>query len=116
MYTNKTEHYQFPQYVATDFPSILVDVNQTYAKIDELLYQLETQSGGSSETIHHMETEINNLKNSVNAIESVVATLTADVDTLKGQMNNDTDGVIKQLSSIANSITDLNRRVTALEH
>lgn len=37
-YTNTTAHYNLPQYVSTDVPSILGDVNDTYATIDGAIY------------------------------------------------------------------------------
>lgn len=37
-YTNTTAHYNLPQYVSSDVPSILGDVNDTYSTIDAAIY------------------------------------------------------------------------------
>ena len=37
-YTNTTAHYNLPQYVSTDVPSILGDVNDAYSAIDSAIY------------------------------------------------------------------------------
>lgn len=37
-YTNKTTHYELPQYVATDKPKYLTDFNETMAAIDTQMY------------------------------------------------------------------------------
>lgn len=48
-YTNKTPHYELPQWIATDKPSYLSDQNQAYLDIDTAIFEAKTagDSAGS---------------------------------------------------------------------
>lgn len=49
-HTNQTEHYNLPQFVGSDIPSWLVDVNQAYTAIDSAIYAAKNTADVASNT------------------------------------------------------------------
>ena len=49
-HTNQTEHYNLPQFVGSDIPSWLVDVNQAYTAIDSAIYDAKNTADVASDT------------------------------------------------------------------
>ena len=49
-HTNQTEHYNLPQFVGSDIPSWLVDVNQAYTAIDSAIYTAKNTADVASNT------------------------------------------------------------------
>lgn len=47
-YTNTTEHYNLPQYIGTDKPTYLGDMNSAYRVIDAKLYEANTNATAAS--------------------------------------------------------------------
>ena len=49
-HTNQTEHYELPQFIGSDIPSWLVDVNQAYTAIDSAIYTAKNTADVASNT------------------------------------------------------------------
>ena len=49
-HTNQTEHYNLPQFIGSDIPSWLVDVNQAYTAIDSAIYTAKNTADVASNT------------------------------------------------------------------
>ena len=49
-HTNQTEHYNLPQFIGSDIPSWLVDVNQAYTAIDSAIYVAKNTADVASNT------------------------------------------------------------------
>lgn len=49
-HTNQTEHYELPQFIGSDIPSWLVDVNQAYTAIDSAIYAAKNTADVASNT------------------------------------------------------------------
>ncbi len=72
-HTNQTEHYNLPQFVGSDIPSWLVDVNQAYAAIDSAIYAAKNAADVASNTAGSANTVAQDAKNAAE-----VATTTAN--------------------------------------
>ena len=57
-YTNKTTHYELPQYVGTDIPSILTDLNESYQTIDEAIYAVASKQSGDEADITALRSQV----------------------------------------------------------
>ena len=66
-HTNQTEHYNLPQFVGSDIPSWLVDVNQAYTAIDSAIYAAKNTADVASNTAGSANTVAQDAKQSAEA-------------------------------------------------
>lgn len=114
-YTNKTLHYELPQYVGTDIPSILTDLNESYEAIDEAIYAVASRQSTDEATVTalagqvstqgvEIATNTTNLANEITARQNGDSALDTRVTTNE---NN--------ISSAQSNISNLTTRTNALE-
>lgn len=85
--TNKTANYELPQFVASDIPSWLNDVNGAMTKIDTAMKTVEvkadgatTASSGATSQVSALSTTVTNHSNQITALQSSVSANDAKVD------------------------------------
>ena len=76
-YTNKTSHYELPQYVANDKPSWLGDFNSAMLKIDTVMADNDATAEAANSAATGAQTQ--------------VAALSAQLSTIQGQVNTAVD-------------------------
>ena len=76
-YTNKTSHYELPQYVANDKPSWLGDFNAAMLKIDTVMADNDATAEAANSAATGAQTQ--------------VAALSAQLSTIQGQVNTAVD-------------------------
>ena len=110
-YTNQTQHYGLPQYVGTDVPAWLTDVNSAFATIDQGMNAAKTQAdraataaGQAANDIVSINSTLGTQAGQISAVASAVA--------LAQTTANDADG---KADTNAQSIDGIDRRVAALE-
>lgn len=105
-YTNKTTHYELPQYVATDKPKYLTDFNETMVAIDTQLYTnataaetAQTAAEGAQSTADGAVSSIGTLNTQINGdptdpsdtgLNGQVADNSGDIDTIQALLGNGT--------------------------
>lgn len=93
-YTNKTSHYELPQYVANDKPSWLGDFNAAMLKIDTVMADNDATAEAANSAATGAQTQ--------------VAALSSQLSTIQGQVNtaidtaNTADGKATTAQSVAN--------------
>lgn len=114
-YTNKTTHYELPQYVGTDIPSILTDLNESYQAIDEAIYAVASKQSSDEADITALRSQVStqgveiaqnttNLANEISARQSGDSALDTRVTTNE---NN--------ISSLQTNVSNITSRVGAVE-
>lgn len=91
-YTNKTTNYELPQWIGTDKPTFLEDMNGAYLAIDTAMKE-NAQAAA--------------------AAQSTADTNTASISTLDTQING-TGGIASQITEIAGDITTLTGNVNTI--
>lgn len=91
-YTNKTANYELPQWIGTDKPTFLEDMNEAYQAIDTAMKE-NAQAAA--------------------AAQSTADTNTGSISTLDTQVNG-TGGIASQISDIAGDITTLTGNVNTI--
>lgn len=95
-YTNKTTHYELPQYLATDKPKYLTDFNETMQAIDAQMYvnaqaaaAADSKAVGAKETADGAVSSIGALNTQINGDPSDPSNngLAGDVSRLEGDVN-----------------------------
>ena len=74
--TNHTTNYSLPQFIATDVPTWLVDVNGAFSDIDTAIHNAQEAAGAAS-------TLATTAKNKADAVETALGTTNGNVTTLQ---------------------------------
>ena len=88
-YTNSTSHYQLPQYIGTDIPSILTDVNNAYQKIDTEIYNVAQSAAGATQDVSAISGRVTDLERDTRALNTNVTRISGDLESVKGVIPND---------------------------
>lgn len=114
-YTNKTLHYELPQYIGTDIPSILTDLNDAYEAIDEAIYAVASKQSTDEATVtalaQQMSTQgVEIAQNTTNLANEITARQNGDsaLDTRLTTAENN-------ITSAQGNISTITGRVGALE-
>lgn len=122
--TNKTTHYELPQYVESDVFNPLVDDNDAYSKIDTALYNIADAEAGNTASITSLTSRMTTAEGDIDDLEAQNGdtVLTTTAQTLSGAVNeldsavNSLDGRLDVVENdINNDTTGLKVKVTALE-
>lgn len=75
--TNKTAHYEFPQYIGSDIPNILTDINPAFETIDTALYEQGQQ-------IAEQTTDLSDIQEAVDQATADVAVMQSSIVAMGG--------------------------------
>lgn len=86
--TNKTTNFELPQFIATDIPTWLDDVNDAMQKIDTALQNIKSTGTTNEADISEIETSLQAINSSLASANGNITTLQNNVTTLTSQVNN----------------------------
>lgn len=109
--TNKTPHYDLPQFIGTDKPSWLGDVNGAMLAIDTALYSVKTDSQDAATSAISAQAAAQSAASSAEQAATGVTELTTEVAKLK----TDLSATQTQVTTSANAITQLQSQVAVIE-
>ena len=114
-YTNKTLHYELPQYIGTDIPSILTDLNDAYVTIDEAIFAVAAKQSTDESTVTALAQQVSTqgveiAQNTTNLANEITARQNGDsaLDTRLTTAENN-------ITSAQGNISTITGRVGALE-
>lgn len=120
-HTNSTANYQLPQFLGTDKPAWLTDVNQAYADIDTAMKANEVSAGQANalatqnaSAISTMSGQISTLSTKVTALETAQPTDEAQIETNRQNIATNAQNIVgidnrlghEDISAIGDDITD----------
>ena len=122
--TNKTAHYELPQFVENDIFNPLVDDNDAYNKIDTALYNIADAEADDAAEIISIKSRLDSAEGDIDALEAQAgnSVLTTTAQTLSGAVNelksgeDSLDGRLDTVEDDINNLTTgLKVKVEALE-
>ena len=99
--TNKTAHYELPQFVANDKPSWLGDVNEAMEAIDTGIYGAKSSADGAQQTANNAVAGVASAGTRMDGIQT-------QLDTVATQANQTATTVAGHTSSIATNSANIN--------
>lgn len=78
-YTNTTTNYDLPQYVATDTPNWLNDINGAFSAIDTAMHNNAESSSENASDIASLESSMTSVQGDVSTLQSAVSALQNDI-------------------------------------
>ena len=94
--TNHTTNYNLPQFIGTDVPSWLSDVNGAMSAIDTAIKSAATDAAGAA-------TLATNAKNKADAVELSLGTTNGNVSTLQGTVESQGTAIAANTSKIGSA-------------
>lgn len=109
-HTNSTTHYSLPQFVGTDTPGWLTDVNSAMSSIDSAIFARQQESVSNSDAITANTADINGLKTRMDGAETsltqtaqTLSDHSASITTLQSQVTQNTGDI----AGLATRVTNL---------
>lgn len=105
--TNKTTNYNLPQFIGTDKPSWLGDINQAMSIIDGQMKTNANNITSATGEVSELETRVESAETSVTSLNTRVGTAESQVSNLAGNvstLNTSVAALVSQLN--LNQITD----------
>ena len=99
--TNKTAHYELPQFMANDKPSWLGDVNEAMEAIDTGIYGAKSSADGAQQTANNAVAGVQSAGTRMDGIQT-------QLDTVATQANQTATTVAGHTSSIATNSANIN--------
>lgn len=84
--TNKTTNFQLPQFIATDIPTWLDDINDAMLKIDTALQNIKTTGSTNESDISEIETNLQTINSNIASANGNITTLQSSVNSLNSQV------------------------------
>lgn len=81
-FTNKTAHYELPQWTQNDIPTVLVDMNGAFSDIDTAIYNASVNGTEAKEVVETIQPTVNQVVSDVASLSSDVTQNTASIATL----------------------------------
>lgn len=114
--TNSTSHYNLPQFVSTDKPAWLTDINGAMGAIDTGIYEAKTTADTASTAASNADTKAGNAQQTANTALTNAGTAqsTADGNTAKiGTLTNLDTSAKTDLVSAVNEVNTNNNTVAS---
>lgn len=105
--TNKTAHYNLPQFIGTDKPGWLTDVNDAMQKTDEGIYQAAVAAQGAQTSADAATSAVQTVNADLNDTKT---TLTATTATAQSALTN-TQQQAGQIAQNSTNISTINARM-----
>ena len=110
-HTNKTQYYNLPQFIGTDVPAWLTDVNQGYAAIDAGMRAAQVKADNADQTAGQAANDVQALSSTVTAQASQISAAAQAASSAQTTAN----GADTKADANAEAIGGLDTRVSALE-
>lgn len=85
-FTNKTAHYELPQWTQNDIPTVLVDMNGAFSDIDTAIYNASVNGTEAKEVVETIQPTVTQLVSDVGSLSSDVLQNTASINTVNGKV------------------------------
>ena len=98
--TNKTTHYDLPQWIGTDKPTFLGDLNGAFATIDTQLYTAVTNAENANDNASSAAGAVSDMQNDVNGLKTWQTTASSAISGLQNSVNNLTPSIATSASMV----------------
>lgn len=101
--TNKTTHYDLPQWIGTDKPTFLGDLNGAYQKIDSELYKANSTATNASGVANQASSEVASLASQVQTNTTAIQTQGLALTTVTN-LANTTEKKLNSYTEVTSSL------------
>lgn len=109
--TNKTTHYDLSQFVSSDKPSWLNDINSDMSKIDTAIHTAKTTADGAATSASNAQTAAEGAQTTANTAVTNAATAQSGVNTNANNIGNLTNLTTASKSNLVSAINELDGEI-----
>ena len=114
MHTNKTPHYDLPQFIGSDVPNILTDFNDAVDVIDTALYEIKEQADQIDTDVTEEQNKIADLQTQANLTDDNVTVVSNQTAAARAEASQAQKSANDNAANIAALKTAINNNTSAL--
>lgn len=100
-HTNRTTNYNLPQFVGTDTPGWLTDVNGAMSDIDAAIYARQQGVATNANNITALDSRLTSAEGSIATAGTDISDLQTDVTSLEGSVSSNTTAIGNNTANIS---------------
>lgn len=118
-FTNKTTHYELPQWTQNDIPTVLVDMNGAFSDIDTAIYNASVNGTEAKEVVETIQPTVTQLTSDVASLSSDVTQNSASIVTLNNkvtalQTQNGSEVLETTAQTLSGGVNELKNRIDSI--
>lgn len=118
-FTNKTTHYELPQWTQNDIPTVLVDMNGAFSAIDTAIYNASVNGTEAKEVVETIQPTVTQLTSDVASLSSDVTQNSASIVTLNNkvtalQTQNGSEVLETTAQTLSGGVNELKNRIDSI--
>ena len=118
-FTNKTTHYELPQWTQNDIPTVLVDMNDAFSDIDTAIYNASVNGTEAKEVVETIQPTVTQLQSDVTGLTSDVLQNTASINTVNTkvtalQTQNGTEVLSTTAQTLSGAVNELKTDIESI--
>lgn len=118
-FTNKTAHYELPQWAQNDIPTLLVDMNGAFSDIDTAIYNASVNGTEAKEVVETIQPTVTQLVSDVGNLSSDVTQNSASIVTLNNkvtalQTQNGSEVLETTAQTLSGGVNELKNRIDSI--
>jgi hypothetical protein len=118
-FTNKTAHYELPQWTQNDIPTVLVDMNGAFSDIDTAIYNASVNGTEAKEVVETIQPTVTQLTSDVASLSSDVTQNSASIVTLNNkvtalQTQNGSEVLETTAQTLSGGVNELKNRIDSI--
>lgn len=106
-HTNSTTHYEYPQFIGTDKPGWLTDVNTAYSDIDTDIYTAQTKADSAYTLADTAEGKADNAQLTANTAVTNAGTANTNIGTMANLTTTEKSSLVGAINEVDSDIGDL---------
>lgn len=106
-HTNSTTHYEYPQFIGTDKPGWLTDVNTAYSDIDTDIYTAQTKADSAYTLADTADGKADNAQLTANTAVTNAGTANTNIGTMANLTTTEKTSLVGAINEIDGDIGDL---------
>lgn len=99
-HTNSTTHYEYPQFIGTDKPGWLTDVNNAYSAIDTDIYTAQTKADSAYTLADSADGKADNATTTANSALTNAGTANTNIGTMANLETTDKTSLVNAINEI----------------
>lgn len=118
-FTNKTTHYELPQWTQNDIPTVLVDMNGAFSDIDTAIYNASVNGTEAKEVVETIQPTVTQVVSDVANLSSDVLENTASISTLNTkitalQTQNGSEVLATDAQTLSGAVNELKSDIESI--
>lgn len=110
-HTNSTSHYEYPQFIGTDKPGWLTDVNTAYSDIDGDIYTAQTKADDAYTLANTADGKADNATTTANSALTNAGTANTNIGTMANLETTEKSSLVGAINEVKGGVDDNSEKI-----